>query len=128
MMAQRDNGNGSSEIRSQMGQRTEDLVDENDAAPFPRTRISFATAEDSARAWDLVSQGTPTVGLPNRGMVVDLRQLLMLKAADIPIYRLDACGEQRYDNPLDIDQHIEAIRNHQRTAVHSGGATVRPEA
>lgn len=85
------------------------------SAPFPRTRISFKSREDSGRAWSLVADNKPTAGLPHRGMIADLDQLLKLKQADIPVYRwapLDQ--EQRYDEPLDIDKHIETIRAHQK--------------
>ena len=52
-----------------------------DGVPFPYTRISFRSREDRANAWEIVSRGKPTVGLPNRGMVVDLDQLMKLRDA-----------------------------------------------
>lgn len=55
----------------------------------PFVEVRFKTDNDMSNAWSLIPAQRPVVGLPDRGMVVDIGLLRRFQQAGIPLYPSD---------------------------------------
>lgn len=83
---------------------------EQQRSPF--VSVTFNSTESSAKAWEAVAWGRPTISPATNEMLVDVTRLRVIKELGIPVY-LPSGIKNKNERAIDIDRLITKLEQFQ---------------